>query len=365
MSALGEMAQSLNRAAARLLGVRVARVPYHDPVRYHERHEREASEALSILKTKNSSELSASDQKQADEYAATVLGGREYAPWLYVYAAMAGEFKDGWIPDNFFGQKVVPNVNKGLAYVTGLKTLSARLLQSSAIPDLAYHVDGILYRKDFSIIDRESLRAIATSAGPHVFVKADRSSQGKDVVKVASQDLTSFDFRVVGDCVVQSAVEQHPFFESIISGPVATLRITTVKNALGVVELRAAFVRLGRRGSERIGDTSVCVSVIDGDGTLDACGYYHWERLATHPDTGASFAGARVPEFAKAVATCSELHSRVPHLTIVGWDTTIASDGSVKIFEWNGGHCDIKFSEATVGPCFTGLSWESLRDRAA
>jgi hypothetical protein len=25
--------------------------------------------------------------------------------------------------------------------------------------------------------------------------------------------------------------------------------------------------------------------------------------------------------------------------------------------EWNGGHCDIKFSEATTGPCFTGLNW--------
>jgi hypothetical protein len=51
----------------------------------------------------------------------------------------------------------------------------------------------------------------------------------------------------------------------------------------------------------------------------------------------------------------------VPHLSIIGWDTTIARDGSVKLFEWNGGHCDIKFSEATVGPCLTGLNWESLR----
>jgi hypothetical protein len=45
----------------------------------------------------------------------------------------------------------------------------------------------------------------------------------------------------------------------------------------------------------------------------------------------------------------------------VGWDLAVSKDGSIKIFEWNGGHCDIKFSEATVGPCFTGLNWESLR----
>jgi hypothetical protein len=129
------------------------------------------------------------------------------------------------------------------------------------------------------------------------------------------------------------------------------------------VELRAAFLRLGRRGSERIGDTSVCVSVVDADGTLDDFGYYHWKRLDRHPDTGAAFARARIPEYATAVETCRALHARVPHVGIVGWDTTIASDGAVKLFEWNGGHCDIKFSEATVGPCFTQLNWESLRPR--
>jgi hypothetical protein len=205
------------------------------------------------------------------------------------------------------------------------------------------------------------LSDIAIDSGSHVFVKADRSAQGRGVVKIASRDLGGVDFDAIGDCVIQSAVEQHEFFENIIPGPIATLRITTVKNALGVVGVRAAFLRLGRRGADQIGDTSVCVSVIDPDGRLDAVGYYHWHRLEAHPDTGAAFGGTLVPEFAKAVETCVELHARVPHLTVVGWDVAIGKDGSIKVFEWNGGHCDIKFSEATVGPCFTGLNWESLR----
>ena len=361
MSAIDKITQPLNRVMSRLLGVRLARVGYHDPIRYHKRHEEEAREALGIVESNNSSKLAPIDRRRADEYAKGVLGGREYAPWLYVYAAMAGEFRDGWIPDNFFGAVVVPRINKGLGPVTGLKTLSARILQSDAIPDIAYHVDGVFYGKDFSVIDRQMLSEIAMSAGTHVFVKADGSAQGKGVRKVASRDLRDIDFSEIGDCVIQAPVEQHAFFENIISGPIATLRITTVKNSLGRVEVRAAFLRLGRRGSDRIGDTSVCVSVVDSGGRLDAFGYYHWHRLETHPDTGASFAGARIPEYAKAVQTCVELHARVPHLTIVGWDVTISKDGCVKIFEWNGGHCDIKFSEATVGPCFTGLNWESLR----
>ena len=361
MAAIDKLAKPLNRMMGRLLGVRLARVGYHDPIRYNKRHEKEAREALTILESANSSKLSATNKRRADQYATKVLGGREYAPWLYVYAAMAGDFRDGWIPDNFFGAVVVPSVNKHLGYVTGLKTLSARILQSDAIPDIAYHVDRVFYGKDFSVITRDLLSDIAIQAGTHVFVKADRSGQGKDIVKIASRDLRGVDFGEIGDCVIQSAVEQHEFFENIISGPIATLRITTVKNVLGVVEVRAAFLRLGRRGSDRIGDTSVCVSVVDSSGRLDAFGYYHWHRLEAHPDTGASFAGEYVPEYAKAVRTCVELHAQVPHLTVVGWDVTISKDSSIKVFEWNGGHCDIKFSEATVGPCFTGLDWESLR----
>lgn len=361
MSAIEKMARPVNRMIGRLLGVRLARVGYNDPARYHARHRKEALESLAILENANSSKLAAIDKKRADDYAIGVLGGREYAPWLYVYAAMAGGFRDGWIPDNFFGTVVVPRVNSALGPLTGLKTLSARILQTKAIPDIAYHVGGVLYGRDFSAIGRDSLCDVATSTGDHVFVKADSSAQGKGVVKVRSQDLRHFDLGKIGDCVIQSAVAQHEFFERIVSGPVATLRITTARNSLGVVEPRAAFLRLGRQGSDRIGETSVCVSVVDRDGRLDGCGYYHWHRHVTHPDTGVAFGGQRVPEFTNAVRTCVELHATVPHLAVIGWDVTISKDESVKIFEWNGGHCDIKFSEATVGPCFTGLNWESLR----
>lgn len=360
MRELEKIVQPINRAMSRLLGMRMARVGYRDPIRYHERHRKEALEALGILQSANSSKLSPRDRRRADDYAVSVLGGREFAPWLHVYAAMAGEFREGWIPDNFFGAVVVPRINQRLGDVTGLKTLSARLLQSDALPDIAYHVDGLLYGKDFSLITREALSELAMQAGAHVFVKADRSAQGKGVVKIASADLRGLDFRQIGDCVIQSAVDQHDFFENIIAGPIATLRITTVKNAVGGIETRAAFVRLGRRGADRIGDTSLCISVVGDDGRLDEVGYYHWHRHRTHPDTGVSFGGERIPEFTQAVRTCVELHARVPHVAVVGWDLTISKDGSIKIFEWNVGHCDIKFSEATVGPCFRGLGWESL-----
>ena len=50
------------------------------------------------------------------------------------------------------------------------------------------------------------------------------------------------------------------------------------------------------------------------------------------------------------------------HFTIIGWDIIVDDNEKIQIIEWNGEACDIKFSEATTGPCFLGLHWEKYRE---
>ena len=51
----------------------------------------------------------------------------------------------------------------------------------------------------------------------------------------------------------------------------------------------------------------------------------------------------------------------MPYARCIGWDVTVDSEEKVNLMEWNGEHNDIKFAEATQGPCFLGLGWEELR----
>src|SRR5690348_5528889 len=46
--------------------------------------------------------------KLANAYSRDVFGSIKYAPWLRVYAAISGGFKEGWIPDNYYGIVVDP-----------------------------------------------------------------------------------------------------------------------------------------------------------------------------------------------------------------------------------------------------------------
>ena len=50
----------------------------------------------------------------------------------------------------------------------------------------------------------------------------------------------------------------------------------------------------------------------------------------------------------------------VPFAICIGWDMIIDTNNEIQIMEWNGSHNDIKFSEATQGPCFSNLGWDKL-----
>jgi len=138
--------------------------------------------------------------------------------------------------------------------------------------------------------------------------------------------------------------------------------VTTVKDKQGEIGVRGSYLRLGRLDTAWVkSDNSVRVAIVDEDGGLDAFGHTQdWRQWKSHPDTGFVFAGQCIPKFREAAATRLCLHARVPHFTIIGWDVTVDLAGVVRLIEWNGGHCDIKFSEATTGPWFADMEWEKL-----
>ena len=151
----------------------------------------------------------------------------------------------------------------------------------------------------------------------------------------------------------------------MVSGSVATVRITTAKETKkGKIDLRAAFLRLGRKDASWVlGKDEIDVAIANDSGELDCFGYdQDWRRWLSHPDTGFSFKNRRIPRFFKeAIEVCLELHNKVPHFTLIGWDVTVDEGENIKILEWNGDVSDIKFSEAATGPCFLGFDWERYK----
>lgn len=160
----------------------------------------------------------------------------------------------------------------------------------------------------------------------------------------------------------QDFISQHEFFAEFHRDSVATLRLTTVVERGGQASLRAAYLRLGAGRETHVRSAShLRIPICATTGKLFAEGYtVNWERIAAHPDTGIPFEGKTIPNFEACVKLALELQAKVPFAGCVGWDMALDTDGRPIVMEWNGAHNDIKFSEATTGPCFTDLGWENL-----
>jgi hypothetical protein len=333
------------------------------------RHRRSNQRARLALKgvEKQQGTTGSATVNRCNEYAQEVLGSRRYAPWLHVYAAVSGGFKEGWIPDNYYGLVVYPTKNPIASKVSLLKTFTNRILDTEALPDLAYVIDGVYFSRAFRPVSESELIPTLFDEHERAYFKPDDSGAGRSILIMTRKDFVDGRKPMLPDGVFQAPITQHEFFEALSPNATATVRITTAKALDGTIAVKAAYLRMGRSSDDIVRSASAVKVPLDRNtGALGDFGYLpDWHRIDTHPDTGFRFSGSSVPHFLDAIALCQSLHERCPHMPCVGWDVCSDRDGKIQIMEWNAYHNDIKFSEATTGPCFRGLGWETLWRRAA
>lgn len=327
---------------------------------YHSWHKHQAWQLIGSMTSLAGRRRSPALFRQCDEYARDVLGAIKYSPWLKAYTVFSGTFREGWVPDNYYGAVVVPKLKGGYGLISDYKSISARLFQTELLPDLAYSVNGMLYTQSMNPVKRCELKTYLFERSKRIVYKLDGGKQGTGVVFYDEGDFPSDSFTFENG-VFQSYIVQHPFFDAFNDKSVSTLRITTVVDDESHVSCRAAYLRSPRSADTHVMSETAVKIAISPNGELHDEGYLpNWVPVAHHPDSKKEFAHQVVPNFRECVETCVELHRRLMFPRIIGWDAIIGACGNVAIMEWNGIHNDIKFSEAAVGPCFADLGWQNL-----
>jgi len=329
--------------------------------KYHSSHKKSALKILKgieFVKGKTDPKLI----NLSDEYALDILGWKGYAPWLYVYSAMAQKFKKGWIPDNYYGKIVVPKIKGDYGKIADYKTLTNRLFKSEQFPDILYYTNGLWISTEYQVLSEKEIKAIAFKESEKVVYKVDNSIQGRGIFFFDKNNFNSQMIKKLGNGVLQKYINQHSFFDEMMPKSVATIRVTSVINDEGVVSIRACYLRIGRNSDTHVKSAShIRIPVNFVTGVLDKYGYTtDWIQIENHPDSQFLFENKQIPNFDKCIDTVINLHKMLPFTRTIGWDMVIDDQNNVKVMEWNGTHNDIKFSEATQGPCFSDLGWELL-----
>ncbi len=313
-----------------------------------------------LMANSDATPLDAAIKRRIRKYAKDVLGNPYYASWLYVYTSYRGSFLEGWVPEDFF-VKVLPRINGVYNRICGAKTLTRRILPTNHLPDKAYHINGSWFDVQGNRLRPNEVKDVIFDQNRTAFVKLESMGSGKGIVVIHQDTFDEAKFSHKDkNFVVQRAIVQAGWFEAISPGCVATLRILTGLPVGGPPGSCAAYLRVGIKGAKFVtSNGALRIPVVDNEGTL--CNFAldsNWLRYYSHPDSGVKFKEKKVPYFVEAVNLCEKLHERVPQFTVIGWDIAITESGSIEIIEWNIGYPDIKFAEATVGPCLKHLHLE-------
>lgn len=329
---------------------------------FHERHEYQVSKILKGIEPEYGI-LSGDLIKECDDYAVDILGDKKYAPWLYVYSAIAGQFKQGWIPDNFYGAQVVPNINGHYGTCASLKPLNSTFFHAKEFPDLGSFVNGLFLDRDYKVHSEKSFINYLFLNCDRIVFKTDKSLKGNGIHFFDQSSFNVEYIKPLGNGVFQSLVEQHSLFDEFAPESVATIRLTTAINDEGEVSVRGSHLRLGTASDTHVKSaTEVRVPINSATGKLDKTGYMpSYLTIRSHPTSQKSFDNVTIPDFEKCIDAVTSLHLSVPYVRCIGWDVTLDKAGEVVILEWNGGHNGIKFTEATNGPSFSDLNWERFR----
>lgn len=329
--------------------------------KYHKWHRDSSNRILKSIESING-KTNPKLLKLSNEYASDILGWSGYAPWLYVYSAVAGCFKEGWIPDNYYGKVVCPAIKGYYGNIAGLRSLSNKLFNSNFFPDLAYSVNGLFYSKDHKILSEREIKEIVFKNSNLVVFKIDHSMRGLGIFFIKKSNFDINKIRALGNGVFQEYINQHNFFKEFMPNSVATIRMTTVIEDNGNSTLRGCLLKFGRSAHTHIKyGEQIKIPVNLNTGKLYEKGFLpNWTTIDKHPDTNILFAEKNIPNFTKCVSTVLELHKLFPLVRCIGWDMIIDENSNTKIMEWNGEHNGIIFAEATQGPCFSDLGWDKL-----
>ncbi|NJB38064.1 sugar-transfer associated ATP-grasp domain-containing protein [Croceivirga sp. JEA036] len=328
---------------------------------YNFSHNKMANKALKTIE-KEKGKANPKELKLAEAYAKDILGWKGYAPWLKAYTAMAGEFKEGWLPENYFGNVVVPKLQGEVGKTSFLKPLSKRLFESDAFSDIGYLVNGSFYDKNYKICSASEIKEKLFSKSGKIVFKLNNSFQGRGVFVLEQATFNTKQVVKFGAGVFQNYIEQHSFFNQIMPNSVATIRLLTVLDDFGESSLRAAYLRVGRNKDSHVKSSSqIVVPIALDSGNLNELGHSKmWFTMKEHPDTNFKFKGEQIPRFKEMVETVLTMQKKMSFVRCIGWDVVLDKDDKIQVMEWNGFHTGIGFAEFTQGPCFKNLGWEHL-----
>ena len=167
-----------------------------------------------------------------------------------------------------------------------------------------------------------------------VFAKPNMGDQGKGVIKIKSEDNQAIE-ELLNECkkdsfVVEGAIENATEIAVINPSSLNTVRVTTLTDKKGDVQILSVILRAGAPGShvDNWGAGGVGYNFNLETGVCDQYGKDKKnKKYVYHPGSNIQMIGFKLPHFEEVKEYVVKLAKLVPQTRYIGWDVAITPDG--------------------------------------
>lgn len=184
---------------------------------------------------------------------------------------------------------------------------------------------------------KEDFAAFASKC-ERIVIKPLDATGGKGIEFLDTADITSYDElydRLVSEnkVIVEQFIVQHPDIAALYPLSVNTLRLVTIMDDKGEVHIVFSSMRLGNGKMVDNLNSGGMATIIDIDtGVIskpaaDKDGF----EYKTHPHTGVTFVGTKVPFYSESAELVKRAAKLVPQLRYLAWDVAVTPEGPLLI----------------------------------
>lgn len=325
---------------------------------YRGRWDRRINRMLADKDGKLTSEMEAQIAHVWGKY---IKANPNWARWYYL---CNGQFSPYYVPsDIYFARicRVLNSLNRfsypllqdknylNLLFADVKKTdtivhcINGQLLDSNYLPITVNDAEKVCMRIGAELVIKPSVDT--TEARNVEFIRP--KEDGIDKLKALMEDHGT-------DYVIQRALKQHPDLAKLNPDSINTVRVLSLLWN-GKVVILGSLVRIGVKGIRvdnlvASNGVSCCIDLEKGcfmRRAFDRAG----NAYETLPN-GIVLNGYRIPGFDKVIALVKELHYRLAHFKLIGWDFTVNEEENPVLIETNLDFPELDFHQIGTGPLF-------------
>ena len=290
----------------------------------------------------------------------------------YRYFFAAHKVADvNYIPQDIFSKYLLRKLNRlEFARAYSDKNVYEKLFPGIETPTtVVRNIAGRFFDRWYRHISKENAVALiieALSENRLVIKPAIDSGRGKNVTLIDPKDLqeggaisrNAVDHVLDGyscDYVVQLFFRQHDLLNRVYPFSLNTLRVVTFDDN-GDIRVLARVLKMGNNSGfldkVSLGGLS-CAIGPDGALARYAYGSDVQRPVTSHPQTGFTFEGTRIPHFEAVLSLATELHREIcQYFRFVSWDLAVGLDGRPELVEANLKSPGVMISQLNCGPLF-------------